>query len=370
MAQFQLGRDREIRQFDRPRRAEIAADALRGGGVDRQDALAVIQAKLAVGGNDRSVRAVDVTLQILQHRGVLAPLKRHFRATGEVNERINHVAGAKRQPARHVLQPQLIERGVLGQGSAPQREQRFGCQIQGCQDVSLGNESFPINQRGGRKLPHHRRRHDGPRLHEVVRLDGPRRAVVREMDDAIGPLQRTVSGVKQRAFRSIAVRPVKGCLGNHRGLAGIFDFHRRMDEHLRLAGLLGVEPQGAAVGEGLGFLDRPRRVRTFMATAEIAVSVDEVARCVRQFFQRPEDLRARRDPVRGRHDPFESEIAQVFDRVFIKRLLTLGEEPRGVLVARRFFVEDVPPRSKADAPFARRIAVGFDSVPSAERGVD
>ena len=126
-------------------------------------------------------------------------------------------------------------------------------------------------------------------------------AVQGEVDDGVAVLQRPVGGVEQRGLGAIAVGPAEGRLGDHRGLVVVAAGPSTgWTNSLRLARLLGLEPQGAAVAVGVPVADRPLGVLALVVAAEVAVAVDEVAGRVAVLLQRAEDLRAGRGPVRAR----------------------------------------------------------------------
>ena len=208
-------------------------------------------------------------------------------------------------------------------------------QVEPHQHVARRDQALAVDQRRGRELADHRRRHQRPRLHEEVGLHGPRRAVQGEVDDRVAVLQRPVGGVEQRGFGAEAVGPAEGRLGDHRRLAVVAGIDRRVGEELGLARLFGLEPQRAAVAVGVPVADRPARVVALVIAAEVAVAVDEVAGRVAVLLQRPEDFRAGRGPVRRGDQPLEAQFAEVLVRLLIEPPLVRDQEPGRVLVARR-----------------------------------
>ena len=280
-----------------------------------------------------------------------------------MDEGVDHVARLEGRSLRDVLEPELVERRVLGHRRALEVEEVADLEVQVDQQVAGRDEPLAVDQGGGRELAHHRGRHQRPGLHEEARLHRPGRRVEREVDDGVAVLQGAVDGVEQRGLRAVAVGSVPGGLRDHRRLAVVAGVHRRVDEDPGLAGLLGVEPEGAAVGVGVPVADRPLRRFALAVAAEVAVAVDEVADGVGVLLQRPEDLRAGGDPVRRGDHALEAQPAQELVRVAVEPALAFDEEPGRVLVAGGLLVEHVPEGPEPHASLGRSVAVDLLPAP-------
>ena len=74
------------------------------------------------------------------------------------------LAGLHVGASRHILLPQFVEGRVLRQGRPLQRPQILPVQGHVRHNGSGRHQSLPIEQRGGRELPQHRRRDQRPLL--------------------------------------------------------------------------------------------------------------------------------------------------------------------------------------------------------------
>ena len=151
---------------------------------------------------DRLPLAVDVRPQVLQ-LGAAGPSREltSVRPAKWTSGSIT-LPGRTSSPCGHVLEPQLVEGGVLRQRRALQVEQVLNVQVQLDQHVARGHQALAVDEGRGRELAHHRRRHQRPGLHEEARLDRPAAAVQREVDDGVAVLQGPVGGVEQRGLAS------------------------------------------------------------------------------------------------------------------------------------------------------------------------
>src|SRR6185369_14776855 len=103
---------------------------------------------------------------------------------------------------------------------------------------------------------------------------------------------------------------------------------------------------GAAVGVSMAVAHRPGGIVTLVIALEISVAIDEVASSVAKFLQWSQDLGTGSGPIGGRNQTFEAELAQELNRFLVKLCLRFEQEPRGVLVTRRFLAEYIPKRAE------------------------
>src|SRR4026208_1003096 len=121
-----------------------------------------------------------------------------------------------------------------------------------------------------------------------------------------------------------------------------------MDELFGLCRVLGIEAERTAVGVSVILAHGPCGIIAFVVALEVAVTIDEIAGGVAEFLQRAKDFRAGGGPVGWSDETLESKLSQKSYGVLIKLRLHVEQERGGVLVARRFFVEDVPERAECD----------------------
>ena len=259
VAQFEVAGHAEVLEVGRARELQRAADALGAGGVDGEDALAIIEFEFAGAAGDGLAGVIHERRQIGHFRRARFVDEAHVDPARVMDERVDALAGLHLGAPRHVCQAQFVQRGVLRQRRAFEVKQVGLVQFDLGEHLAGGHQPAPVDQRRGRELAHHRGRHQGPLLHPESRLHRPAAAVEREVDDAIAVLQRAVGREVERRLGAVAVRPAEGRLGNHRGFPVVVRVHHRMDELPGLRRVRRVEAQGAAVGVSVAVAHATRR---------------------------------------------------------------------------------------------------------------
>src|SRR5579872_4253208 len=142
-----------------------------------------------------------------------------------------------------------------------------------------------------------------------------------------------------------------------------------MHELFGLARFVSVEAQRAAIAVGVARANRPGGVVALMIAFEVAVTVDEVADAVAQLLERTEHLGAGGRPVAGLNESLETQLAEVILCAAVKLGLHFKKKRRRVLVARGFFIGDVPERTKGHSAFFEDVAVCLLEFPGSKRGL-
>ena len=235
VAQFQVRGNRQIPASpSAPACFQVAADALGGGGVDRQHAFAVVELQLLRGADD-GLGLCDRSVGVRSTSFDGPPASRE----------VAHWRGRRNEPADRsrcrlsAAFPWAHPSGAVRQTTHPAASACLAELSMSAIFKFRSTSTSPVDTSPSRKIsaaagywPIVAGRHQRPGLHEIARLDGPAIGVQREHVKSAAVLQRTVARVIKRAFGAIAIGPIERRLGNHRRLVVVVRVHHRIDEEL------------------------------------------------------------------------------------------------------------------------------------------
>src|SRR5690348_10354019 len=100
------------------------------------------------------------------------------------------------------------------------------------------------------------------------------------------------------------------------------------------------------------------------------MAIDEISFRVTELLKWSKHGRAGRGPVGWRDQALEPELSKIRNRVAVELRLCIEQERSCVLVAGRFFIENVPKGTKGDTALSRCIAFDLLVFPGSKRRFD